>query len=216
MVLFCQNRASRTIRLTLGFGISRVAMGAAAGIRAARVRLAAGKGGSHRLSLDDRFPQLSGARAGWYDANGRIVQKSAQMRAFEKGILREMENGTAISKEIAKRLKSGDLEVRFQELSDGRLGRWTEHNPNTIYINSNFLRSGSRWRPRIVAGWVVHEGIHYLGGGEIAAHMGEAQFLNTRLRARRSIPRNRPITRADFPYLDRDQLNLLFAYNRGW
>lgn len=109
------------------------------------------------------------------------LNRSAKHDLLENQILAWMENGTKLSKEIARRLRSGELVLRMEEGgSDGAYGYMYPQKRNVIFLNLDTVKRHPitrRWLARDAASTVVHEGIHCLGGGEVAAHIGQSQFL---------------------------------------
>jgi hypothetical protein len=101
------------------------------------------------------------------------IPNQEKLRWFEFRVIRELMNGTPISREIGRRLLAGDLELRVSEFSEGGVaGGWHSCQPNVLKINSRYMRN-----PRLFASTIVHEGTHALGGTELTAHLAQAQFL---------------------------------------
>lgn len=162
--------------------------------------VAAGLRGAESLAMDltlrslnrDAMPSVaSGGPGDWRwgiatTSSGRAIQftegaRSARQKAFEMGMLRVLETGTTAGRVVAWAIRSGRLKVRVTafvgDLSDAR-GLFSRTHPNTVWINADYvLGLKENTGVRLAAGVLLHEGIHALGGGEIAAHVAQARFL---------------------------------------
>jgi hypothetical protein len=157
----------------------------------------------------------------WVDHHMRtdVHPRSAEQRMLEANILYELLNGTPLSKEIGRRLASGEMELRFSKFGDpttyGEVH--TLLSRTIIHINIEAMPRNKRggWHSRQVAGTVVHEGMHLLGGGELSAHIAQAQFLDVRMRSSSKPPRGIDVSRRDAPYFDDYHLDFINNYRRS-
>ena len=93
-------------------------------------------------------------------------------------IMAALEGGTPVARAAARALRDGTLTVRLARFEDPLTrGFVFSGQPNFLYINSELLYGAGSQGPFHVASTIVHEAIHAFGGGEIAAHVGQAQFL---------------------------------------
>jgi YD repeat-containing protein len=149
----------------------------------------------------------------------RQVQWTPELRALMWDILHNLDQGTDASREIARKLRNGELTVRIYS---GRgtggevgtwLGFWTATDPKRIHLNIDLVEQASkRYISQGAAAVVVHEGIHAMGGGEISAHVGQGIFLY-RLFKRRigMVPRGVDLRDGDLPGLRPDHIAVLNA-----
>jgi hypothetical protein len=106
------------------------------------------------------------------------VAVGEEQKLLEQQVLSYLLRGPRISRIIARVIMSGELKVLLREeaLLDGRL-RYFVHGSDYVVVNvlTDSYKSGNLARQ--IAGTITHEGTHYLGGGELAAFIAEAQFL---------------------------------------
>ena len=150
---------------------------------------------------------------------------SPEEEAYDAELMYELENGTVHSAEIARRLAlplsdPEAMRVKFEDLSGecaNCLGKFNA-DTRTIHINTAKIEdiAEGRWRVRSVAATIVHEGIHAMGGGELAAHIGEAQFLISRsARLRWKMFAFEEITPSDVPDMSEGYVKMINAYREG-
>ena len=144
------------------------------------------------------------------------------LKTFEWQIIAELQRGTALSREIARRLLTGVLKVRFSRFTDrNAYAQWHRASPDTLHINGGVRsvdpRTGRSFgmveSPLMVASLLVHEGVHALGGGELSAHVAQAKFLRERFNDYRSRQPGIDIRQADIPPLDSGHWTLTRAWN---
>jgi hypothetical protein len=91
---------------------------------------------------------------------------------------------------IGSYIEAGALQLKLRPFLDrpGARGRIFSGNTKTIYLNERYfldeydtlLTSPSAMTD--MTSTVVHEGVHFLGGGEIVAHLAQGLFLNLALK----------------------------------
>jgi hypothetical protein len=99
-------------------------------------------------------------------------------------VFRELMNSTDMAWIIGSMIQTKDLQLKVGRFvqQPGARGMFTVKG-DTIYINESIFRSeyGHLLKsPAAIAdltGTIVHEGVHFLGGGEIAAHLAQGQYL---------------------------------------
>jgi len=148
-----------------------------------------------------------------------IVPVGRELKNFEMQVISLLMRGTDVSKEIARRLMNGTLEVRVSKfVEDGAYAQYHLDTPNLLHVNSGLAmidpRTGARFNalqsPLMFAGLLVHEGIHALGGGELTAHTGQAKFLTAHVN--RPARRGSRTSQMDQPMLDSGHLDLIHTW----
>lgn len=200
----------------IGFVTSRVGMGL--GATASLMSAARNRGAVRAYSTIDvsQKVKVSGMKALWVDSFKQGKMKTADQKLFEKTILHELENGTVMSKRIAKLIRDGEVTVYFKEFDDPGMAGYHYLGSKAMHINTSFGFDSvsGRIRTRQVASTIVHEGIHFLGGGELSAHVGQAQFLDTRIRQSKRTGHLDQMTEKDVPYFHPFYMKLVNAYRR--
>jgi YD repeat-containing protein len=111
---------------------------------------------------------------------------------FDQQIITDLALGGEYPAEILRRIESGEARVVFREFGATEsimfkdpdaanwLGYYSNRDPWVLHINTKHIQldqATGRWSTRVAASVIVHEGVHYLGLGEISAHIAQAQFL---------------------------------------
>jgi YD repeat-containing protein len=151
-----------------------------------------------------------------------VVPLGKAGKAMMQQVLEHLNNGTKVSKELARRILDGTLKVRFSRFAEkGAVGVY--HGGDVIHVNSAIARvdprTGRSFRiaesPLMVASVLVHEGVHYLGGGELTAHAAQAKFLSKRNYDIFWSSKGISIDQADIPPLNDKMLKLMDAWEMG-
>jgi hypothetical protein len=142
------------------------------------------------------------------------------VRALADEIVAQLENGTKISKEIARRIRSGYLTLRLYAggTATTTMAFWSYDDPRILHLNIDQVRRdpGGRYRARGAASTVVHEGIHSMGGGELTAHIGQAMFLMQAFpKAAKRVTAGIFLEQADAPGLRTVHRDLMMTYGRA-
>ena len=142
-------------------------------------------------------------------------------KLFDKRIMTELRLGTDYSREFARRIASGDLKVllheNFPDHPTAR-GYFDPTDPGTIHLNlahKEFNTATGRSAFTKMASVVVHEGTHYLGGGELSAHFAQAQFLVRRSPVLEAFLIGSPINGILEPHISSSDLEMIAAYRSG-
>jgi hypothetical protein len=130
-------------------------------------------------------------------------------------IVAALDGGTPIARATARALRDGTLKVRLARFEDPLTRGFLEaRQPNFLYINTELLYGVGSRGPLHVASTIVHEAIHAFGGGEIAAHAAQAQFLAHVLKRTGALRGNRlRLSRAR--WLEDHDIAMLQAWWRG-
>jgi len=216
--------AASATEMVLGVGLISVARGAKAlGVRLLRRAAPRGQGSG----LGGKAVQVS--------ATGANVEWGRLRGAWKRGLFRAatgvgrkwkyrmevmltmMESGTAASRVAAQAIKDGRVRVRFFHHTGANVrGFVLNKKPGYIYINAKYmdrLPDGGGGLEH-VASTMVHEVMHSLGGGEIAAHVAQAQFMAYRLWKARALTWSR-FDRRRAPWLRDHDVNMVRAWWRG-
>jgi hypothetical protein len=144
---------------------------------------------------------------------------SEDLRLFDAGIMSELMRTTEHSAHIGLVLREGlrqrGLRGEFAELDDRSFALFFPYE-GLIRVNTQFLTQNrfGVWRTRSAAASVVHEGVHYLGLGEIAANTAAAQYLIASSSRLRNWPKNKTIQPGDFPFLHSDHIALINEFRK--
>ncbi|MCC7113028.1 MAG: RHS repeat protein [Burkholderiales bacterium] len=150
---------------------------------------------------------------------GRNSQWSGDLRILVQDMMFDLDMGSKVSQELARRIRHGQLTVRLYsgQAGDGiarAAGYWHPAEPTAVNINIDAIRrmpgGGGRFRSESAASTIVHEGIHAMGGGEVSAHVGQAIFLyRTFRREILSVPRGIDLTKGVLPAVRTTHIELL-------
>ncbi len=200
----------------LGFAAGRIG----AGLRSAGSHISAARSrGSAVMCSDGDLSKkfdVSGLTSRWFNPSGSVHIKNAEVKMFERMVRHELENGTPMSKQLAKMIVDGDMGIRFSRFTGEYADCMGLFRPGTkvLEINTLYCKNADtgKFQSRQVASTIVHEGIHFLGGGELSAHIGQAQFLDTRVRQSRRTGHLDYVESHNVPYLDAWHRGLLNFY----
>jgi YD repeat-containing protein len=141
-----------------------------------------------RLALEDGAEAARGAaRPGKVSKQMRPPRMSETLQgALKERIIEVLGQGTEMGWYVGELLKYGDLKIEFRRWGDARTGSRGRFVPgtNTLYVNEKFFAREYGNLAKSASGivdltsTVLHEGVHFLGGGEISAHLAQAQFLD--------------------------------------
>ena len=94
---------------------------------------------------------------------------------------------------IFRLIKNGDIKLKIgQFIKEPNARAYFEVKGNTIFLNESFFKSeygdiAKNFGAMVdLTSSVIHEGVHFLGGGEIAAHLAQGQFLHYELKKNRT------------------------------
>jgi hypothetical protein len=220
----------------IGFGVGRVTGGLRGIAEAATARVSRRETAMLSGRMSSPSPGVRGIFSRWVDylmvqearavdVELTVLPKMAEHRNLEATMEYELLNGTVLEREIGRRLQTGQLQTRFSRIAEPHRGviygemYANEGFRRIIHINVDRIprnpRTGAFYSLQVVS-TLVHEAIHALGWGELAAHIGQAQFLARRLKDKlRSSPRGAYLDPADVPYLDSHHVDLVNSYLKG-
>ncbi len=216
--------AESAVEMVMGVGILSVARGAKGlGVRLGRNAAPRGQGSGVggnviHMSGTGRNFQWGFFDGGWRQGRYRTYAVGVKhMRNEIEALLVIMEGGTETSKIAARAIRDGRLKVRlYYAEGKGPRGFVQSKKPGYIYLNARYmdrLPDGGGGLQHVAA-TLVHEAIHSLGGGEIASHVGQAQFMVHLLRRTGALAGS--TFHADrAPWLRKHDLKLLWGWWNG-
>jgi hypothetical protein len=176
-----KNAISSCASAGIGSGIRLGIAGVGIGFKAASARMKSSKTGS----ADGFANQAAGAADAPYQprATSEVFSTIVGGRGASRDIALQNEtlslllNGGVYHKHIARQIIKGELTVHWDyNLPQQYGGLWHPSTPTAIYLNPWSFSS----RPSSalsLAAVIVHEATHAMGGGELSAHIAQAQFI---------------------------------------
>jgi hypothetical protein len=139
--------------------------------------------------LDDTPVRQAAAKSKSGKKFGPSHISKSQRELIHKAVLHKLMNSTDLGFIVGGLIEGGEVQLKLARFlkRPGARGQYVPED-KTLYINEKYFMDeygGILNKPAgltDLTSTVVHEGTHFLGGGEITAHLAQGQFLDIMLR----------------------------------